>query len=119
MEGKRSARTIEADQISEALSHYKIVKPTTKNLITDLNILYTNADCFNNKKNDLEILLQTLPHKPDVIVITEVNPKKMVVGLQDNEFNLHNYNMFTINIGKNNCRGIIIYYKCEVSDSVG
>jgi hypothetical protein len=108
LEGKRSARTIEADQISEALSHSEIVKPTTKNLITDLNILYTNADCFSNKKHDFEILLQTLPHTPDVIVITEINPKKMVAGFQESEFNLFNYNMFTLNIGKENNRGIFI-----------
>ena len=50
LEGKRSARTNEADSISEAIGNLSVLKPTTK--INDLNILYTNAaDCFNNKKN--------------------------------------------------------------------
>ena len=62
--------------------------------------MYTNADCFNNKKNDLELLLQTLTIKPDVIVITEINPKKMAVGLQESEFSLCGYNMFTLYVGK-------------------
>ena len=71
--------------------------------------MYTNADCFNNRKNDLELLLPTLANKPDVIVITEINPKKMVVGLQESEFSMCGYNMFALNIGKNYYRGIIIY----------
>ena len=62
-------------------------------------------------------MLQTLTHKPDVIVITEINPKKMVVGLQESEFNLCHYNMFTLNIGKTNCRGIIIYVNVNLSAS--
>jgi len=117
LEGKRTARATEVDQISEALSNLAILEPTTNNIQNNVDILYTNADCFNNKKKDLEILLQTLPKKPDVIVITEVNPKKMVVGLQENEFNLCDYNLFTLNIGKNNCRGIIIYVKINLSAS--
>ena len=101
-------------QISEALNKFTTREPTTKNLINDLNFMYTNADCFNNKTNDLEILLQTLVHKPDVIVITEINPKKMVVSLQEGKFSMCGYNMFTLNIGKNNCRGIIIYVKVNL-----
>ena len=114
MEGRRTARATEANQISEASDKSATFKPTTKNLKNDLNILYTNADCLNNKKNDLEILLQTLTHKPDIIVITEINPKKMVVGLQESAFSICGYNMFTLNIGKNNCRGIIIYVKVNI-----
>ena len=98
MEGKRTAWTTEANQIPEALNKSTTLKPTTKNLINDFNFLYTNADYFSNKKSDLDILLQTLVHKPDVIVITEINPKKMVVGLQESEFSMSDYNMFSLNI---------------------
>ena len=113
MEDKRTSRTIEVNKISETLNSFATLKPTTKNSINNLNIMYTNADCFNNKKNDLELLLQTLTIKPDVIVITEINPKKMVVGLQESEFSLHG--MFTLNVGKNKFRGIIIYVKINLT----
>ena len=87
LEGKRTTRTAEANQVSKALSTISKIEPITKFVLNNLNILYTNADCFNNKKNDLEVLLQSLNNKPDIIVINEVNPKKMVKGLQESEFN--------------------------------
>ena len=114
MEGKRVARTTEASPILKALNKLATHKPTTKSAINELKFLYTNADCFSNKKSDLEVLLQTLCQKPDIIVITEVNPKRLVVGLQENEFSMGGYNMFTLNIGIGSCHGIIIYVKVNL-----
>src|SRR5437867_13388021 len=95
LEGKRTSQTIEANKISEALNKSATLKSTTNNLINNLDFMYTNADCFNNNKNYLELLLQTLSNKPDVIIITEINPKNMVVGLQESEFSLCGYNMLS------------------------
>jgi len=36
----------------------------------DLRVLYTNADCFSNKINDLLDLLSSLESKPSIIAIT-------------------------------------------------
>jgi hypothetical protein len=41
-----------------------------------LNILYTNADCFINKRLELDILLKTVLNKPQIIAITEVKNKR-------------------------------------------
>ena len=100
MEGKRTTRTAEAGQILEALTNFAALKPSAKILLNELKIMYTNADCLTNKKTDLDIFLQTLINKPDVIVITEINPKKMVAGLQESEFSICGYNMFALNIEK-------------------
>jgi len=71
--------------------------------------MYTNADCLTNKKLDLQLYINNLNPTPDIIIITEVNPKVHCKGLQESEFNLPDYKMFACNIGKENCRGIILY----------
>jgi len=43
---------------------------------TDFSILYTNADTLTNKLNELKLLIRSLEHKPAVIAITEVKPKR-------------------------------------------
>ena len=109
MAGKRTARPAETSKDSKALSKSTSCKPLSKSVINDLKIMYTNADCLSNKKTDLSMLLQTLDYIPDLIIITEVNPKNMVKGLQESEFNMQGYNLFSLNIGKEKCRGIIVY----------
>ena len=47
--------------------------PTGNSLIK----LDANADGLLNKRNDLEILLQSLKEKPDIIAITEFIPKRI------------------------------------------
>jgi len=106
VEGKRVTRPDESNQASETLEKISNRESYTANHI---DIIYTNADCFNNKRSDLDVLLLNLSFKPGLIIITEVNPKKMVKGLQGSEFNLKGYNAFCCNIGKDKCRGIIIY----------
>jgi len=58
---------------------------------------------------ELQILLQSLNPKPKVIIITEVNPKRIDKGLHESEFSILGYNMFCKNVGVDKCRGIIIY----------
>ena len=79
------------------------------NILSSLNVLYTNADCFTNKREDLSLLLSSLSFKPSAIIITEVNSKVPVNNLNESEFNLNGYNLFSINVGLSKKRGIIIY----------
>ena len=64
---------------------------------------------MTNKKTDLQFLLCNSNLKPDIIVITEVNPKVCAKYIQDSEFNISGYNMFSANVGKDRSRGILIY----------
>lgn len=78
-------------------------------LFDKIEVLYTNADCLSNKRTELLLLLNSFENKPNVIVITEVNPKVSVSNLQESECNILGYNMFCKNISKDKARGIIIY----------
>jgi len=77
--------------------------------------LYTNADCFTNKINDLSLLLGTLSYKPSVIVITEVNSKVFSNNLLESEYNLSGFSMYCVNISVINKRGIIVYVDSALS----
>ena len=55
--------------------------------------MYTNADCYLNKINELKLLLTTLTVKPHVIAITEVkykNNKSFCVS----ELSLDGYDLY-------------------------
>jgi len=52
---------------------------TIKNM-GDLKVLYINADGLVNKRYDLKMLLQSLNEKPDIIAVTEIKPKKLVIS---------------------------------------
>lgn len=78
-------------------------------------IIYTNADSLCNKVSDLRILLGSMNHTPDIIVITEVNSKQRKNKMSESEFFLENYNIFSANIGCINSRGIIIFVKNSLS----
>ena len=49
-----------------------------KSQLSSLNVWYTNADGFLNKKDELELMINNfflLSEAPQVIVLTEVTPK--------------------------------------------
>ena len=46
----------------------------------DLKVLYTNADGLVNKRYDLKTLLQSLTEKPDIIAVTKIKPRKLVIS---------------------------------------
>ena len=81
------------------------------------NIVYTNADCLTNKKSELLALLKSLTVFPELIIITKVNPKCMALGLETSEFNINGYNIYSLNVGKCNKMGIIIYINCKLSST--
>ena len=105
MEGKRASRTTETGQAQEKLSNSEIIPNDNNNF----HILYTNADCFTNKRDDLLTLLGTLSYKPSVIVITEVNSKCIGNNFLVNDFNLFGFNLFALNVLVMSKRGILIY----------
>ena len=84
------------------------VKHSNNNGDQVLNIIYTNADCLTNKRDDLLLLLNSLDFKPSIIVITEVN-SKINNNMLESEFSLSGYNIFSVNVGTNDHRGIIVY----------
>jgi len=119
VEGKRSPGSAQADQVEKELSRDKILNDEfTSAINSKFHILYTNADCFTNKRDDLLLLLNTLEFKPSVIVITEVNSKVSSNNLLESEFNLMGFKLFSVNISVANRRGVIVYvdsalYSCQ------
>jgi Reverse transcriptase (RNA-dependent DNA polymerase)/Endonuclease-reverse transcriptase len=75
----------------------------------ELHVIYTNADCFTNKRADLVLFLNSLSIKPSIIAITEVNSKALKNKMQESEFNLDGYNIFSMHLGENKYRGILMY----------
>jgi hypothetical protein len=104
VQGKREPRTAKNNQDSQAIN-------------SSFNILYTNADCLNNKKDELQILLSSLTFKPSIIIITEVNSKHSLYDMNEAEFNIDGYDLFGCNIGKKPYRGIIMYIDNKLSVS--
>ena len=80
-----------------------------------IKCLYTNADQFVNKRDDLSMFIAS--DKPDVIFITEVIPKSQVnpitqALLDIDDYNcLLNFNPEDPNLGSSGIRGVAIYTK--------
>ena len=91
----RTTRSIEINFLTEKIGEiqYNHCTHINNNQIQYLDIIYTNVDCFTNKKQELNLFLASLNSKPSVIVITEVNPKTLMSGLFESEFSIHGYNM--------------------------
>ena len=81
----------------------------------DLKCLYTNADQFVNKRDDL--VMSIAGDKPDIILITEVIPKNQInpitqalLDIDDYECSL-NFDPEDANLGSSGIRGVAIYTK--------
>src|SRR6188768_921614 len=115
VEGKRLTRDVKNCQGS------KLAPSENVNSITDnssnLSFIYTNADCFTNKRPELIAFLNALSCKPSIIIITEVNSKCSYNKMQESEFVLDGYNMYSSNIGTVSSRGIIIYVNSALHSS--
>ena len=87
------------------LTHIK--KPQSNSVyLNRLNVWYTNADSLTQSKlSEIECRI-TMEH-PDVICITESNPKNYVYELTDAQFNISGYDMIRTSAGTG--RGVIIY----------
>lgn len=67
--------------------------------------MYTNIDSILNKRNELKTLVNT--HTPDIIVITEIKPKRYRYCIQPCEVELNGYDLFH-NLDEEG-RGVCIY----------
>ena len=80
-----------------------------------LNCFYTNADQFVNKRDAL--LMMISDDRPDLILITEVIPKKQVKAITDQLLDIDGYTPYynfdpnNSNLGTSGIRGVAIYVK--------
>ena len=80
-----------------------------------LTFLYTNADQFVNKRDDLIMFIAN--DSPDVILITEIIPKKQMNPITQALLNIDGYTCVLNfdpndqNLGASGIRGVIIYSK--------
>lgn len=73
-----------------------------------LNIFYTNADSFLNKRQELLLFLNSSDYKPKVIAITEVKPKRKE-NFNYAELNLDGYDLYTNEFENITFRGVLLY----------
>ena len=79
-----------------------------------LKVLYTNADQFVNKRNDLLVMIAD--DEPDIMLITEVIPKNQTNPITlallniDDYVSYFNFNPEDENLGTVGYRGVAIYY---------
>ena len=73
--GKRTACSYGSGETkTEVVNSTSIVEGSNK-----MRILYLNADCLTNKKEELHMRIRNYKAEPDIIAITEVKPKKCFV----------------------------------------
>ena len=75
------------------------------NQISELSCLYTNIDTMSNKKDEFECRIRQ--SDPDIIGITEINPKNSQHQLIDKDLQLAGYNSYFNTEG----RGVALYIK--------
>ena len=73
-----------------------------------LSLLYTNVDQLNNKFEEFKLFVAE--SNPDIIVLTEVNPKTNRFNVKESEFWLPNFIVYS-NLHVNNNRGILVYVR--------
>ena len=102
----------EIDQKIDKTANDENIKLKWKN---GLKILYTNADQFVNKRDDLIMFI--VNNEPDVMMITEVIPKNQVNPITGALLHIDGYKLLTNfnpedeNLGSSGIRGIAIYSK--------
>ena len=118
MEGTRRPRSHEGNKNQKALnSCIESNDDILLNRKKKFDIMYTNADSLSNKQEVLKLFLSDKSIRYKVIIITEVNPKNSLTSVLESEFNMTGFNIYSCNIGKNKCRGIIAYVSSELSCS--
>ena len=102
--------------------HNKKIKKCILN--KNLKCLYTNADQFLNKKDDL--LIAIADDQPDIMLITEVIPKNQVQPIAEVQLLIDGYDCLINfdhtkpNLGASGIRGVAIYTKVslKVTDDI-
>lgn len=90
-------------------------------VVNGLKVLYTNADQFINKKEDL---LQFIDgDEPSIILITEVIPKRQIRSIEAPLLHMKGYELYLnfdhteANLGASGIRGVAIYVKEDLAQS--
>jgi len=101
----------------------KILKLKKKELrnnneLDKLGILYTNADGLVNTRQELKLLINSFQIKPDIIAITEINPKNISGTVVPSEFNLDGYNVYCQGLSDKYHRGLLVYVASYLEASV-
>ena len=116
---RKSKKRITTNQVYDK----QIRRRNTKSLENDTNvglkILYTNADQFINKRNDLEMF--NANDQPDIMLITEIIPKNQVNPITQALLDIEgykcylNFNPDECNLGASGIRGVCIYSKIALN----
>ena len=81
--------------------------------MSNLKIIYTNADTLTNKLDELKMIIET--KQPDIIAITEIYPKTKIFELDISTFYIKGYQKYTNQ--EDAGRGVIIYVKDDLNSS--
>jgi tRNA splicing endonuclease len=73
--------------------------------------MYTNLDSFGNKKAELESRIAIM--QPDVIGLTEINPKNAKWQLSETELKIQGYLVY-VNLKD---RGVALYVRDQIASS--
>ena len=79
--------------------------------MNELQCMYTNLDCLNNKKS--EFILRVAEINPDIVGLTEVNPKHGKWSLMPQDLNIEGYTHYSNLEG----RGVVLYVKDSLCSS--
>ena len=96
---------------------YKEVRKEFENKRPCLMCLYTNIDCYSNKKEELIHVMKSMKKMPNLVMITEVNPKHFGYAALQSEYNINGYEMLQSGFYEKNKRGIIAYIDEKLSFS--
>jgi len=75
--------------------------------------MYSNVDSLLSKRHELDLLLNSLETKPQIIALTEVNHKNMDIKYEVYELSIPGYIMHH-NIQNKGERGVVIYVSSDL-----
>ncbi|ESN90927.1 hypothetical protein HELRODRAFT_182519 [Helobdella robusta] len=87
------------------------VKNSSCNNSNNLSVIMTNVDSITNKFFDLKIFLQSLDVAPDLIALSEVNPKNFNQCRVLSEFCLDDYSIISSGFAEQHRRGLMLFCK--------
>ena len=82
--------------------------------MSNLKIIYTNADSLTNKLNELKMIIEA--KEPEIIAVTEIFPKSKNFELDISTFYIKGYHKYTNQ--EDSGRGVIIYVKDDLNSSI-
>ena len=87
------------------------------NISKYIRVFYTNADCLMNKIDELRFVVNEELKNVSLVAVTEVNSKHIINKLEESEFYLNGFNLYSINFNLQHFRGIFCYVKNSLNIS--